>query len=197
MVTFISVFCCNGVYAFAATSSIVEQYNNLLENNKKLEIKYNDLKEDNDKLKEENERLNIMISQYKMMIDGLDEENRKIKNTLNNDNIGNIEENGDIIKKYLGEFTISHYCTEKYPHNCGNGNGVTASGAIVQAYHTVAVDTSIIPLGTKLYIEGVGYRIAEDTGGNIKGNRLDLAVTTHKEALNLGKKYGIKVWIVE
>ena len=78
LVTFISVFCCNGVYAFAATSSIVEQYNNLLENNKKLEIKYNDLKEDNDKLKEENERLNIMISQYKMMIDGLDEENRKI-----------------------------------------------------------------------------------------------------------------------
>ena len=51
---------------------------NLEENNKKLEIKYNDLKEDNDKLKEENERLNIMISQYKMMIDGLDEENRKI-----------------------------------------------------------------------------------------------------------------------
>ncbi|QJW48235.1 hypothetical protein HA075_22535 [bacterium BFN5] len=50
----------------------------------------------------------------------------------------------------------------------------------------VAVDPSIIPLGTKLYIPGYGNAIADDIGGAIKGNRIDLAMDTLDEAFQFG-----------
>ena len=64
----------------------------------------------------------------------------------------------------------------------------TASGVYPKAGRTVAVDTKRIPHGTVLYIEGVGLRIAEDTGGDIKGNRLDVFVDTKEEAIQKGVK---------
>ena len=50
----------------------------------------------------------------------------------------------------------------------------------------VAVDPSVIPLGTKLYIPGYGNAIADDIGGAIKGNRIDLAMDTLDEAFQFG-----------
>lgn len=85
----------------------------------------------------------------------------------------------------MGEFTISHYCTcEKC---CGKSNGITASGTIATPQRTVAVDPSVIPLGTLLYIDGI-YYVAEDTGGAIKGKKIDICVATHEAALNAGVK---------
>lgn len=88
---------------------------------------------------------------------------------------------------YLGTFTITHYCCEQYPHICGNGDGLTASGAKVRTGTTIAVDRKKIPLGTKVYIQGYGLRIAQDVGGGVKGNQIDVAVKTHAEAMRLGK----------
>lgn len=86
----------------------------------------------------------------------------------------------------LGTFKITYYCAEKYPHICNAGPPYqTASGTIVTPGRTVAVDKEIIPLGTKLIINGHTYT-AEDTGGAIVGNRIDIAVSTHQEALNAG-----------
>ncbi len=62
----------------------------------------------------------------------------------------------------------------------------------------VAVDPKFIPLGTKLYVEGYGYAIAADTGGAIKGNRIDLCYNSHSEALSSGWGHtNVKVYILE
>ena len=81
--------------------------------------------------------------------------------------------------KYIGSFTISHYCPCSV---CNSGYIGTALGLPLSPYWTVAVDPRVIPLGTKLYIEGYGMCIAADTGGAIKGNRIDYCVGSHSEA---------------
>lgn len=60
----------------------------------------------------------------------------------------------------------------------------------------VAVDPKVIPLKTRLYIEGYGYATAMDTGGAIKGNRIDLFFNTKAEALKWGRK-SVKVFILK
>ena len=80
------------------------------------------------------------------------------------------------------------------------GYGITASG-MKAARGIVAVDPRVIPLGTKLYIESLdgsadyGYAIAGDTGGAIKGNRVDLFMDTKAEALQWGRR-SVKVYIL-
>ena len=58
----------------------------------------------------------------------------------------------------------------------------------------IAVDPSIIPLGSKVWVEGYGYAIAGDTGGSIKGNKIDVLFSSKAEAYSWGrKKVRIKV----
>lgn len=87
---------------------------------------------------------------------------------------------------YLGTFRISHYCPCKA---CNGGWNTTATGNPLTVGTTIAVDKSVIPLNSTVYIDGYGERIAHDTGGAIKGNRIDLLVATHEEAMNLGIVY--------
>lgn len=87
----------------------------------------------------------------------------------------------------IGQFELSFYCPcEK----CVGKKKIvrTASGTKPKANYTIAVDTRIIPLGSILYIEGFGYFIAQDTGSAIKGNRIDIFVDSHQQALKLGRK---------
>ena len=51
-----------------------------------------------------------------------------------------------------------------------------------------AVDSRVIELGSKLWIEGVGEVVAADTGGVIKGNRIDIYMDKHEEAVQWGRK---------
>lgn len=85
----------------------------------------------------------------------------------------------------LGTFTVSYYCTEDYPHICNDGDLTTKTGGLVKANHSVAVDPTIIPLGSFIFVNGHVY-YADDTGGSVKGKHIDIAVPTHKEALDLG-----------
>lgn len=105
---------------------------------------------------------------------------------------------GDILDyDYVGEYTITAYCCEKYPHICGNGSGNTASGQPIQAGVTVAVgDTHKFPYGTVIYIEDVGVRIVQDTG-NLASNQIDIAVDTHQNALEFKGQGKHKVYILE
>jgi len=79
----------------------------------------------------------------------------------------------------------------------GGGSGVTAAGIDLiknPNMKVIAVDPSIIPLGTKVYVEGYGEAIAGDTGGAIKGNKIDVYVKTKSEAIEWGrKKVNIKI----
>jgi 3D (Asp-Asp-Asp) domain-containing protein/uncharacterized protein YabE (DUF348 family) len=65
--------------------------------------------------------------------------------------------------------------------------GITASG-MRAGYGVVAVDPRVIPLGTRLYIPGYGNAIAGDTGGAIKGQRIDLGYATYNEAIRFGRQ---------
>jgi uncharacterized protein YabE (DUF348 family) len=82
-------------------------------------------------------------------------------------------------------------CTGK--HRTSNGYARTATGTIAKrnpsGYSTIAVDPDVIPLGTKVYVEGYGFAIAEDTGGAIQGNKIDVYLDTHSEALDWGVRY--------
>ncbi len=79
-------------------------------------------------------------------------------------------------------------------------DGFTATGAKCEV-GVVAVDPRVIPLGTKLYIETVdgsfvyGYCSAEDTGGAIKGNKIDLAMNTKADCFQFGRRK-VKVYIL-
>ena len=75
------------------------------------------------------------------------------------------------------------------------GYGVTASGRIALPQHTVAVDPNLIPLGTLVYIDGIGYRVAEDVGGAIKGQHIDLYFPSDGDALLFGVKRNVKVFV--
>lgn len=117
-----------------------------------------------------------------------DEIIEKYKDLIDRENsmqLSAIEANSDPV--YLGKFKVTAYCCEKYAHICGTGTGITASGLPVEP-GLVAVDTSVIPLGSIVIFDGEEH-IAADTGGLINGNRLDLALNTHSEALNFGVQY--------
>lgn len=60
----------------------------------------------------------------------------------------------------------------------------------------VSVDPRVIPLSTKLYVENYGYAVAADTGGGIKGNRIDVFFNTYQQAISWGRRT-VKVHILE
>lgn len=82
---------------------------------------------------------------------------------------------------------------------CGKSDGITYSGIRAVPYETCAVDPNVIPLGSTVMVDyGDGelhhYR-AEDIGGGVNGNRIDICVSSHGEALELGEKTATVYWI--
>jgi 3D (Asp-Asp-Asp) domain-containing protein len=95
----------------------------------------------------------------------------------------------------LGSFKVTHYCPCK--KCCGKdpdhpAYGITASGTVATAGRTIAVDPDVIPYGTEVlvrYEDGTEHvYIAEDCGGAIDGNRLDVFMDSHQDAWNAGIK---------
>lgn len=86
------------------------------------------------------------------------------------------------------ELTVS---ATAYTGQCDGCSGVTATGIDLNANpnaKVIAVDPSVIPLGSKVWVEGYGEAIAGDTGGAIKGNKIDVHVPDQGTALNWGRK---------
>jgi len=90
-------------------------------------------------------------------------------------------------------YTSGYSCTGKHPDD--PWYGITASGMRVQ-HGVVAVDRTLIPLGTRLYVEGYGFAIAADVGGAIRGYKIDLFMYCINDARRFGRRH-INVWILD
>ncbi|MCM1499655.1 MAG: SH3 domain-containing protein [Clostridium sp.] len=84
----------------------------------------------------------------------------------------------------IGTFTITAYCG---CDKCSGGSGKTASGTTPTEGRTIAADTSILPYGTQVVIDGIVYTV-EDCGSGVKGNHIDIFFSTHKKAKAFGKR---------
>jgi 3D (Asp-Asp-Asp) domain-containing protein/LysM repeat protein len=85
-----------------------------------------------------------------------------------------------------------------YTATCEGCSGITATGINLLEnpnQKVISVDPSVIPLGSKVYVEGYGEAIAGDTGGAIKGNKIDVFIPSKQEAINFGRKQ-LKVTIL-
>lgn len=85
-----------------------------------------------------------------------------------------------------------------YTADCQGCSGVTATGVNLKANpeaKVISVDPSVIPLGSKVYVEGYGYATAADTGSAIKGNRVDIFIADHEKAVKWGVK-NVKVQVL-
>jgi len=92
-------------------------------------------------------------------------------------------------------FIATAYCP--CPLCCGsNADGITACGDKAREGVTVAADWEILPEGTIIEIEGIGYRLVQDTGSLIKGHRIDIYFDSHEEALEFGVQE-VKVRVVK
>lgn len=93
----------------------------------------------------------------------------------------------DATLKPLGTFKITHYCPCSIC--CGPwANGITSTGVTATTNRTIAVDPTQIPYGSKVVINGQVY-VAEDCGGAIKKNCIDIYVATHQEGESKGVYY--------
>lgn len=85
-----------------------------------------------------------------------------------------------------------------YTASCEGCSGITATGINLLEnpnQKVISVDPSVIPLGSKVFVEGYGEAIAGDTGGAIKGNKIDVFIPSKQDAINFGRKQ-LKVTIL-
>lgn len=92
---------------------------------------------------------------------------------------------------HLGTFSVTAYT---HYRDSSDGVNETATGTLPAVGRTVAVDPRVIPLGSRIYIAGIGERIAEDTGGKIKGKKLDLFLPSIQACLRFGvRRYEVRI----
>ncbi len=84
----------------------------------------------------------------------------------------------------LGMFTTTGYCA---CDECSGGFGLTYSGTVPQANHTISADISLFPIGTRLIIGDIVYTV-EDIGSNVIGEHIDIYYENHDDAVKHGKQ---------
>ena len=95
---------------------------------------------------------------------------------------------------YQGVYKITYYCPCK--KCCGKnpwdkGYGITATGTVATEGRTIGVNPKLIPYGSQVYIEGLGWFVAEDTGGGLKGKHIDVFMASHERALKAGVRNAV------
>ncbi|WP_301860606.1 G5 domain-containing protein [uncultured Megasphaera sp.] len=103
-----------------------------------------------------------------------------------------VEINTGTVSKFKEVFTME---ATAYLPTDGNGEGITKMGTWAR-HGVVAVDPNVIPLGTRVFIPGYGVATAEDTGGDILGNRIDLCMEEYEACMAFGRRM-VPVYILE
>lgn len=201
-----------GTYLYDQNTELKEQNNKLeekhketLENNSKLKI---ELKDKSDILTERETKIHNLEKKLQEEKKKLDEKNAELKKALaakeakrkqqlvmaekSKQTVSVSRDNGNEVVSR--EFYVT---ATAYTPWCAGCSGITATGINVAAnpnMKVIAVDPRVIPLGSKVWVEGYGYAIAGDTGGAIKGNKIDLLMSSKDKAYQWGrKKVRIKV----
>jgi len=160
------------------------------------EEKKREIESTRDIIEEEKKQLQKSIAENKILLEKVKNEKGEIQSLL-----GEIKRRIAMIQPpgltLTGEWDMT--ATAYYAFGRGgndiNGNGITAIGLRARK-GIVAVDPRVIPLGTRLYIPGYGEALAADTGGWIKGSRIDLCFETYEECFKWGRRK-IKIYLVE
>ncbi|MBN1299128.1 MAG: hypothetical protein JW997_05520, partial [Actinobacteria bacterium] len=162
-------------------------------NMRKSEEKKNELENTKAQKEKEQEKLEANLEKNAFLLKKVKKEKTSVQQTLAaiKQRIAEIQPQGVTL---TGEWAM--VATAYFAGGGGlNGNGITATGLRARK-GLVAVDPKVIRLGTKLYIDGYGLAIAADTGGWIKGNRIDLCFDTLEECYRFGRRK-IYVYLAE
>lgn len=132
--------------------------------------------------------LQYEVEELKNEIDRIDITDRRTVQALGDvvDIIGRDIDDGNL----LGTFEATAYSDNV--ESQGQWVGQTTTGRKPQV-GVIAVDPKVIPLESNLFVEGYGYAVAGDTGGAIKGKRVDLFMNTRPECTKFGRQK-VRVW---
>lgn len=153
----------------------------------KLNIEQTSLKDNINRLEDEKANLNAQITELTAKNKQLQAKHTQTNNTTKATEQPKAQVTTSTQGANLGQFKITAYCN--CSKCCGKwAGGPTASGVMPQAGRTIAVDPKVIPLGTKVIIDGHTY-VAEDTGSAIKGKKIDMYFSSHSQAMAWGVKH--------
>ncbi|HEY4662863.1 MAG TPA: 3D domain-containing protein [Candidatus Humimicrobiaceae bacterium] len=163
---------------------------------RKSEEKKIEIETTRDTIQEEEKQLQKSIEENKILLDQVKSEKGEIENLLAEikKRIAMVQPLGLTL---IGEWDMvatAYYAFGKGGNDI-NGDGITAIGLRARK-GIVAVDPKVIPLGTRLYIPGYGEALAADTGGWIKGSRIDLCFEDLQECYYYGRRK-IKIYLIE
>jgi 3D (Asp-Asp-Asp) domain-containing protein len=167
--------------------SLQEEVDNLNNKLTEKEKELSTLSEENSNLKEENNNLNDSLKTKEEELETL--QSKATVTSRSSTTVTRTESSSEWITGNISAYCSCTLCCGSY------ANGITASGAKATAGRTIAAP-STYAFGTKIEIEGYGIYVVEDRGGAINGNRLDVYMNSHSEALNFGRKQ-IRFRVVE
>lgn len=124
-----------------------------------------------------------------------------VKLSVSSPEVSNVSKNGIefAYKQIINNVTLTAYANDfasTGKESSDSQSGITYSGTTVMEGRTIAVDKNVIPIGWWVFIDGIGFRRAEDTGSAIKGNKIDVYYESPEYANKFGLKRGYTVYVI-
>ena len=96
--------------------------------------------------------------------------------------------NGEAVLFNCTSYCSCRLCCGSFSPEVTGREPHTATGTVPEEGRTIAVDPKVIPYGTHVFIEGMGEYIAEDCGGGVNGNHIDIYFSSHEDAIKFGRR---------